>query len=177
MNIGKIIQHLRKRKGYSLREFGQRCSLSPSLISQVERGIVSPSIDSLVKIAEVLNCSISAFFEESTASEILIRADQRRKLMLPGHNTVFELATPMETDNSLRILIVNLEPGQYSSEQQLDHSDKEVCFVLEGTIQAELGDTKHSLNKGDSLTYQAKTPHNFYNPTSHQAVFMLVVAR
>ncbi len=151
------------------------CELSASLVSQVERNLASPSIASLVKMAEILGCPVGTFFEENKTEQLVVRKSERRKLILPHHKQAYELATPSELDGSVRVLVVTLEPGEYSSMKKTTHQDKEICFVLHGEVEIEIDLTVHRLQDGDTLVFDSSDPHRFYNPTNCQSQFMLIV--
>jgi transcriptional regulator with XRE-family HTH domain len=174
MEIGCKIKELREYKGYSIREFAKLCELSPSLVSQVERDIASPSLSSLVKMAEVLGCPVGYFFGEQEAGQVIVRQGDRRKLVLPDHTLTYELATPSESDGEVRMLIVTLEPGQYSSDRKISHQDKEICFVLEGEVKVEFEQISHLLTQGDTITFDSQDPHRFFNHT-HLGVRMMLI--
>ncbi|HAF71129.1 TPA: hypothetical protein DCL37_07305 [Candidatus Acetothermia bacterium] len=62
--IGARIRALRRKKGLTLNELASRCQLSASFLSQVERGMISPSIVSLYRICQVLEIPISHLLAE-----------------------------------------------------------------------------------------------------------------
>lgn len=59
--VGQGVRVLRQRKGWTLEELSSRCGLSISFLSQVERGLSSPSIPSLHSICEALKVPITHF--------------------------------------------------------------------------------------------------------------------
>lgn len=63
--LGAKIRELRKEKKFTLRQVGEQTGMDHSYIGRIERGeITSPSLDTLQKIAEVLEVDISTFFGE-----------------------------------------------------------------------------------------------------------------
>jgi transcriptional regulator with XRE-family HTH domain len=175
MNIGKKIKNLRESKGYSVREFAKLCELSPSLVSQVERNVSSPSISSLVKMAAVLHFPVGHFFEEQQMENHIVRKSERRKLIYPDSTSTYELATPPESDGEFRILAVTLKAKEYSSEHKVSHQDKEVCYVMQGTVEIEFETGRFILEAGDTISFNSQDPHRFYNPSESEAQFLLAV--
>jgi transcriptional regulator with XRE-family HTH domain len=175
MNIGKKIKDLRESKGYSVREFAKLCELSPSLVSQVERNVSSPSISSLVKMAAVLDFPVGHFFEEQQQENHIVRKSERRKLIYPDRTSTYELATPPESDGEFRMLVVTLKAKEYSSENRVSHQDKEVCFVMQGKVEIEFETGGHILEAGDTISFNSQDPHRFYNPAESEAQFLLAV--
>ncbi|RXT15461.1 helix-turn-helix domain-containing protein [Ammoniphilus sp. CFH 90114] len=177
MDIGNKIKTLREHHGYSVREFSKLCSLSPSLVSQVERNQASPSIASLIKMAEVLQCPVGSFFEEKEAGQFIVRKDERRRLHFASHTNSYELITPSEMDGEVRVLLMTLQPGQYSSENKLNHKGKETLFVQCGTVEVEFSNTTHLLHAGDSITFESQNEHRFHNPSKESAQILLIVIK
>ena len=69
INIGQVIKRLREIKGYSATSFAEELEWSKSLLSKVENGNRSVSVEELYKIACVLGEPIEKFFPEITAAD------------------------------------------------------------------------------------------------------------
>ena len=74
-NVGKRIKEIRQKRGLSIRELAKKMDTSHSYLSRVENNKVTPSLETLVKMAEVLECNVSDFFED----EHKIEADEELK--------------------------------------------------------------------------------------------------
>ncbi|MCI3921338.1 helix-turn-helix transcriptional regulator [Paenibacillus sp. TRM 82003] len=61
--VGNVIRTLRKRSQYTIEEFAYQSSLHPTHIGKIERGEISPSVESLGKVISVLNISYVDFFK------------------------------------------------------------------------------------------------------------------
>lgn len=57
-NIGKRIAELREQQNLSQRELARRCNIDQAHISRIERGLLSPSLDTLAEIAETLDAKV-----------------------------------------------------------------------------------------------------------------------
>lgn len=81
INIGEKIKKLRKEKEMSIAELANKSDLSSSLISQIERNMVTPSIVSLWKIAQSLEVSVGYFFDEEVKdiANPIVRRNERKK--------------------------------------------------------------------------------------------------
>jgi transcriptional regulator with XRE-family HTH domain len=60
-SFGKVLQRLRKEKGFSQESFGFEADLHRTYVSQLERGLKSPSLNILSKICKALGISMSQF--------------------------------------------------------------------------------------------------------------------
>jgi transcriptional regulator with XRE-family HTH domain len=68
MNIGQKIREYRKNKALKLVNIAERTGLSKPFISEIERGIKSPSIETLSKICSALDITLAEFFTEEEPS-------------------------------------------------------------------------------------------------------------
>ena len=78
-DVGGRVQALREQRGLSMRALAKLCDLSPNAISLIERGISSPNVSTLHRLAGALQVPITAFFEEPQAGVrlVLTRSGQR----------------------------------------------------------------------------------------------------
>ena len=97
--FGEKLRTVREKKGYTLKVVAQKAGVSESLVSQIERNRVSPAIDTLLTLADVLDINLEFLFEEYRRDKPVrvIRKDERRKV--EEEDVIYqELAKPSETD-------------------------------------------------------------------------------
>ena len=94
-NVGARLQRLRRGVGLSVRTLAAQSGLSPSLISQVERGQVTPSLESLARLTRSLGVSLGTFFAalESRPPRV-VRARTRPSLLSPWRASRLRLLPP-----------------------------------------------------------------------------------
>jgi transcriptional regulator with XRE-family HTH domain len=165
-----LIRAFRKQRGLSLRELASKSGLSPSLVSQVERGISEPSISSLRKIAEALDVSIFYLLDdrpglqdspgESITKQVVRRGD-RRRLTLPSSGLRYELLCP-DTERNMEAWIATLQPGVATGDTLRGHPSEEFLLVLSGTMELEYGGETVLLEEGDSVYYDGREPHRLW---------------
>ena len=63
-HFGEKLRQVRENKGYTLKYVAQKAKVSESLVSQIERNHVSPAIDTLLSLADVLDINLEFLFEE-----------------------------------------------------------------------------------------------------------------
>ncbi|HKZ69924.1 MAG TPA: helix-turn-helix domain-containing protein, partial [Anaerolineales bacterium] len=103
--IGKRICSRRKEAGLSLRELGRRTGLTAGFISQVENDRVSPSLNSLQRIATALEVPMFHFLNESTPSDMVVRAGQRRRLYFKDSHMGYDLLSPDLIHHTMAVMI------------------------------------------------------------------------
>jgi mannose-6-phosphate isomerase-like protein (cupin superfamily) len=154
----------------------QRMGLSASFLSQVERGIINPSINSLRRIALALDTPVSCFFDESRPTNgPVVRKNQRKVLVNKDSQLIYQL---LATNHNHRIefLLSKLEIGATSAESRLAHKGDEAAFVLQGECRIELGEDQYDLKEGDSIYITEKTPHRFTNTGSLPLIIVSAIS-
>ncbi len=173
--LGARIRHLRQARGMTLRDLATSAGVTESFLSQVERGLASPSISSLRRIATSLGESIASLFEPETEPGTLVRAADRRVLHYPGLRARDEFITP-SMGGRLQVIMSVIEPGGGTGDEPYTHeSDEECVLVLEGTLDLWIGDTHYGLEAGDSVIHSSRVPHrNRNNGTAPTTVLFIL---
>ena len=100
VQLGKMLREARRDR-FTVEELAQRAGISSGLISQIERGQGNPSFATLEKLVGALDLSLaSVFYEPTKEAEMVVRADERAKLVMPGEGLVYELLTPRAAGSS-----------------------------------------------------------------------------
>lgn len=190
--IGQRLRAYRIDRSLSVRELARRAGCSASLVSQVERGTVTPSAQTVYALANVLDVSLDALFGDRTTDlvrpardqtpsvsgetwgrargpgleGIVRRQPERDRIELLG-GLRWERLTPQH-DEKVDFLEVVYEPGAGSSTdaQPVRHAGREYIFVLEGQLTAHVGDAVLTLDTGDSLVFDPQVGHRYVNDTA-----------
>ncbi|MGY4314685.1 transcriptional regulator with XRE-family HTH domain [Bradyrhizobium sp. JR3.5] len=113
--VGRRIRDLRRTKQMSLEVVAARTDLSIGFISQIERGLSSPSLRVLATLADVLGVGIAALFgatpKDDGASGVVTREVQRAELKLWRTGISKQLLSPAGSESRLNLFLVHLEPG------------------------------------------------------------------
>jgi XRE family transcriptional regulator, regulator of sulfur utilization len=175
VNVGEHIRQLRLGLGMSVRTLAAKTGFSPSLISQVERAQVTPSIGSLERIAAVLGVSLGMFFAEPDPSAAgLVRADARQKLTSTWSPVSIEALGPMNKLGKLEPIMLTMAPGGRSGKYPIERSRERFVLIFDGEVTLTLGDEVHVLRKGDAITFGSATPHQLENTGAGPAQVVIV---
>lgn len=162
LDLGLRLRALRRSNHLTLRELADRASITESFLSQVERGVASPSIATVRRIARAFGLSIAELFADHPASSLVRRAD-RNRVDYPGLRAVDEFLTSAPSGR-LQVILSTIEPGGGTGEEPYTHdSDEEIVIVLEGRLDVWVGTEHHVLHEGDALTLASRTPHRNTN--------------
>jgi transcriptional regulator with XRE-family HTH domain len=173
INIGKKVEQYRKSSGLSIRELASRAEITPSMLSQIERGIANPSIQTLKVLAKVLNVPTFSFLlEEVNTEELVVRSKKRRKMVID--HLSYELVSP-DISGKLAAAIMKFPPDSTSSEKPLEHKGEEVAFVLTGQIRINIEGEEYVLETGDSVKIPSHMKHRWINDYSKEATILFSV--
>ncbi|PEB53770.1 DNA-binding protein [Bacillus pseudomycoides] len=173
IDIGKKIEKYKKIKGLNSRELAKLAEITPSMLSQIERGSANPSIQTLKVLAKALDVPTFSFLlEETKTDDLIVRSSKRKKMIID--NLSYELLSPDFTGN-LATAIMNLPPNTSSSENPLEHKGEEVAFILEGKIKVYLDEEEYVLEAGDSVKIPAYLKHKWENNFDQNAVVLFSV--
>ena len=176
LNIGEKIAQYRKSKDLSIRELAKMADVTPSLLSQIERGLANPSVNSLKSIANALNAPLFTFFTSEVRKEdLIVRGNNRKKVILPGaDNVIYEMLTSDSEDN-LEFAIMDLSPKSSSCVEHIYHNGYEIAYVLEGEVSLYLDNEKFGLKKEDSVKIPVGMKHRWENNSDKNAKVIFAV--
>ncbi|HEX9037267.1 MAG TPA: XRE family transcriptional regulator [Ktedonobacterales bacterium] len=169
-DIGHTIHRFREERQLSLKDLAAKSGLTQSFLSQVERGLTSPSVASLRKIAQAFGAPLAALFQgPSPQGKHVVRRDQRRQLMQPGGQWRDYLMTP-NLQGRLQVIWSVIEPGGGSGDEAYAHdSDEECVVILRGRLEFWVGQDHYTLDEGDSIVFESRIPHRNVNPGPDRA--------
>ena len=175
--IGAQLRAARQRQGMTLARLAEATDLTKGFLSQVERDLTSPSVGTLLRLCATLEVPVGELF--ATAQGPLVRAAERAPVTFGGQGVEEFQLTPAG-ERRLLVLHSDIAPGGGSGEDayRLD-SDAEFVHVLSGTLLVEVGDAAYRLAAGDSLMFDADSPHRWSNPspvTPAQVLWILAPA-
>jgi transcriptional regulator with XRE-family HTH domain len=176
-SIGGRVAELRKQHQYSIRSLASLAGVSASLISDVERGKVEPSISTLKRIASALGTTLTYFFSDPSESNgRVVRASERAAVSanmerepkgearraIRASGIRFELASPEQAEN-IEAIYGRYEIGASMGDDPVTHEGEEWGMVLRGRLKVWVGEEIHFLNPGDSIWFPSTLPHRMEN--------------
>src|SRR5258708_6937780 len=176
--VGAWVRRLRTEQRISLRTLATRTNFSPSFISQVENGVVSPSIASMEKIANALGVTLGEFFVASREGEggLIVRAADRLQMSSLWSQGRIEALGPM-TGRRLEPVLITLDPGGRSGKHPYPHTSERSAFVLHADPTVTIGPEEHVLGPGDAVTIRAQELRRWENRSSPLVRILIVSAR
>jgi transcriptional regulator with XRE-family HTH domain len=184
LQVGRKIRARRLEVGLTLQKLANAVGVSQSLISQVERGLASPSITTLRRIAAALDVPIAALFlgdEDGSHDEsdglgrrLVVRRSERKRLHVPRSKIGYELLTP-DLSRKIEFLWIEYEPGAVTHPAPMFHAGEENAVCLEGSVVVTIDGQEFVLDEGDSISFDSGRPHQVENRTEKRAVLVSAI--
>lgn len=169
--IGASIRERRLEMGLSLREMAERCGLTASFLSLVERDLVSPSIASLRQIASALDVPIFYFLVDEPIRSPVVRQSERRRLILTDPDVTYELLTP-SLGGKLEVFLCHLPPGTGNIAKRLPKETEECIVVLQGKLDIQLNGQDYILDAGDSAYFTGSMLNRLCAAGEEEVIFI-----
>lgn len=174
MRIGKKIRNLRLKKGLTQEELGERTDLSKGYISQIERDLSSPSIETFFDILQVLGCSPKEFFDDRESEQKVVYYEEDQTEYLDEElGYKIQWLVPESNDNDMEPILLTLEPGGKFKEFEPSLSET-FAYVLSGQVLVTLGRRSYVAKKGQSIYFQASDEHQIINDYEGVSEILLV---
>jgi transcriptional regulator with XRE-family HTH domain len=179
--IGPRVRSLREAMGLSLRDLAERTKVSAPMLSQVERGETSPTLQVAARIAAGLELTLSQLLRlDEDGAVTITRPSQRQRggSARRGHN--FEVLTAprpgQRAELSRHTLAAGAATGGPDDPPMHEPGSRETALVEEGAIVLVCDSRRYELGPGDCVTFDADLPHHFENPGPEPARLLAVVS-
>ncbi len=176
--VGEEIKGLRKARRMTLASLALQSGLSVGHLSQIERGLSTPSIKALHGISRALDVNISWFFSNADPGpveerEFIVRQNRRRQIRFDGGISDFLLTPSLQSD--LELLMSTFAPGATSGASPYTHTGEEAGIVMSGELEIWVDGKRFLLGQGDSFCFKSTLPHRYLNPGSTDAVVIWAI--
>jgi transcriptional regulator with XRE-family HTH domain len=177
--IGARVKALREAQRLSLRDLAERSGVSAPMLSQVERGETSPTLQVAARIAAGLDLRLSQLLRlDEDGIVTVVRSGERRTGGAAGHR--YEILTPPLPGQRAEVSLHRLAPGASTGgpgdPPMHEPGSRETALVQSGTAELIVDGARHELNAGDAVTFDADLPHHFENPGKEEVVLLAVVS-
>jgi quercetin dioxygenase-like cupin family protein len=171
---------LRLRKKLGLVELGRHSGLSPAMLSKIERGVLFPTLPTLLRIALVFGVGLEHFFTEPAGRPRVAVVRKTDRLLLPERPGAdppayfFESLDFPATERKIDAFYAEF-PRDAPSELHR-HDGAELLYVLRGTLAVTLGEEETVLGPGDAMYFDSAAPHSYRRHGRSSCAAIVVVA-
>jgi transcriptional regulator with XRE-family HTH domain len=177
--LGARMKSARRRKSLTLADLAAAAGLDKGYLSRIENGQKSPTIASLLKIANALSIQVGELIGETLNRDDLtvIKASERVRLVnAQGNGLPLEVLVPASAATAFASFIY-YPPDEASNPDYVDHSGEEMVLVLSGKIVIEVAGELISLDEGDAAFFAGGLRHRMRRVGRKVASVLVVVTK
>ena len=176
-NLGEKMKELRLKRGMTLKQVGEQVGLSQGFLSQVENGRATLGMHAMMKVADLFDTDVAAFFGRTHDAEgsNVIRSYERRGLQVSSEFIQYSIGSAVCGDQ-VSIHIFEIYPGRVRESEQVvfNHDAAEFMYVLEGALTQIVNGEKTVLYPGDCIHIPSNTDHLWANETGQMVKVLSV---
>jgi transcriptional regulator with XRE-family HTH domain len=177
--LGGRIKALRRERELQQRQLAEKAELTPSLVSQIESGRLTPSLNTLGRIAAALGVPIAALFDGEPAGRIQVT---RRKdcpvVSFDGSSEKWTVLGAGLFEGKIRAVVSTLDPrarGVATDKVVIKPGQMKLFYVLDGTVGLRYNGERQTLEAGDSALLDGGLPHGWENLGTRKARVLWVI--
>ena len=180
LDLGGRLKTLRLRRGLTQNELAEKLSVTASYISQLERNIITPSVNSLLMLMEELQVDPGYFLspDKDITRRFIQPKGQRQPIILPGiRDDLVECQSLVDRneDHRMQPMLVTIEPSSEIPTHLFSHKGDEFILILSGEMEMDIDGETYVLREGDSIYLDSSIPDSWRNTGGKpaQAVWVL----
>ena len=180
--VGAHVRAFRETMGMTVQQFAERTGFSSALLAQIENRMVSPSLGTLVKIANTFGTTVSSFIGGKEEREFsIVRKEDRSTVSRVGlkeggkSTYTYESLGAGKAGRKMEPFLVRLQPLSGPSTTRSAHDGEEFLYVLSGKVTVRLGNLSDVLEEGDCIYYNSTIPHQVHSADEREAIILAVI--
>ena len=160
--VGKRLKEVRKKREMTLKDVAQASGMSPTHISEIERGKTSPTVGALRKISAALGKDTAFFVEDRPLPRVsVVKKEDRETVLLRGEGDAFVTARSLTSGIPAgRVKLVLVDENEGGTLTAHTHEGEEALVMLSGKARVIVDDDEFTIEPGDCLHYSAKCSHS-----------------
>lgn len=162
--LGRLLKSFRDKTGQNQADIALKAEISVSMLSQIERGVVSPSIETLIMVSTALGVEVADLFKMVALDRpVRIHHTGERLWTQRGGVRYEQLMTSDYGAYQAELFLLEVEPGLSTAFSGGAHEGVEIGYVLMGTAVVTIDSVEYPVREGDSVYFNAQLPHQLRN--------------
>jgi len=168
-SIGARLRALRKSQKVRLVELAKASGVDAATISRIETGVMTGTLESHLKLATALGVKLTDLYagiEEARVKDAVAVQGPSARSEVYVHQAGKASLTMLTTEvlkKKLMPVLIEIEPGGSTHKEEAKVGTEKFIYVLEGELEAKVGEQTHALKRGSTLYFDASIPHSFKN--------------
>jgi quercetin dioxygenase-like cupin family protein/DNA-binding XRE family transcriptional regulator len=163
-SLGRRIAWIRRKRGLSLEDLASRTGIDVDQLKRIEQDDYTPPLGELIRLGKALQMKMGYFIAPAEPRPYtIVRSHERQTVARfasgskARHGYTYESLAPEKGDRLMEPFIVTMHPGDV--QEISTHDGQEFIYVLEGRLEARVGEKVEILDPGDAIYYNSTEPH------------------
>ncbi len=175
MTIAENVKRIREEKKLTLDAAAAATGVSRSMLAQIEKGDVNPTISVLWKIAGGFKVSFTSLVERDREKPVLLRCGDTPPLDEDGGRYRNYPVFPFDRERSFESYRIVIQPGGHLTAQPHLPGSEEYVTVFSGQLEIGVGEETYLLDVGDSIRFPADQPHSYHAPGREETQLSMLI--
>jgi quercetin dioxygenase-like cupin family protein len=180
-SVGARLRVLRRGQKVTLVELAKTSGVDAATISRIETGRMTGTLESHLRLATALGLKLTDLYagvEEARTRDAVAVQPLSARTDVYVHEAGKSSLTMLTTEvlkKKLMPVLISIEPGGSTAAEEARVGTEKFLYVLEGDLEAKIGEQTHALKRGSTLYFDASIPHTLRNPGRRPSKCLSVV--
>jgi transcriptional regulator with XRE-family HTH domain len=162
--IGRMLRAFREKTGRHQADVADAAGISTSMLSQIERGGVAPSIDTLCDVCTALDLDMTELFAwVSSHKAVRITHPGQRLTNERGGVRYEQLVASQDRGHPAEMLLIEVGQARQVGLAGKGHEGVEMGYIIDGSAVLTVDDVEYRIDAGDSVTFSSHLSHRIAN--------------
>ena len=176
MHLGKTLKRLRKEKHITLVELAQKSGVAIATLSRIENGKMIGRVESHIKLCEVLGVTLPELYKDFSKKTLeVIKEKVGHAVGIQNNKFSSELLISDTHNKKIIPLVIKIAKGEQTSTDKTNTGVDKFVYMLQGKVEANIGNEKYGLSQNDSIYLDSSVPHYFKNAGIGEARLVCVI--
>lgn len=178
--IGEVVKQLRSEANLTLADLSAGARISSAMLSRIENGVATASLDALERLCIALGINLSDLFrrtdhKEGTAQ--LVKRSEQMEVVRVGtkYGYTYKLLSYDKGPKKLFDPFFIEMDKKSQSYPRFAHPGTEFIYMLQGRVEYRFGDLTYLLEPGDAFTFSGDVVHGPERLLDEQAKFISII--
>lgn len=160
--IGENLQKIRNKKGMSLQQLADITGVSKTMVANIEKGEINPTIITLWKISSGLKMPLSWLINKDQKDVSVVKSEDRQCELEQDNIKLYSIFN-FDPTKRIEVFLKVFEENGFLDSRGHSSGVEEYLMVFQGSMEIEVNGEKHLLMSGDSIKFIADGPHKYWN--------------
>ena len=179
MHVGEVIHRIRKEKKMTLLELSQASGVALATLSRIENGKMTGTLESHMNICRALDITLPELYRDLSPAKKSVEVQTKKgrtDVFLHDKRATSEMLASNVLNKKMMPVIIKVRKRGATHKEETKLGIEKFIYILDGKIEANIGDEKYTMSAGDTLYFEASLPHRFKNVGPGESRLICVIS-